>query len=376
MRFFYTMANNITPTPLFVDAHEDLAWNMLTFGRDYRHSAVETRQLEAGSIAPTVNGDTMLGLAEFRQARTLLIFATLFTAPLRSKEGDWDIVTYRDSAEAHRQDLQQLDAYERLLGESPADFCHITSRGELRRHVDHFQACAASGTPAPVGLLYLMEGADGIRSPREVEEWYARGVRLIGPAWWATRYCGGTREPGPLTAEGFELLRRMEELGMVLDLSHMDEAAARQSLDVYQAPLLATHANPYTLNRQRESNRFLKDEIIHGIAERGGVIGVVPYNLFLDPAWQKDSPKNNVALAKIADQIDYICQLLGRAENVGIGTDFDGGFGLQSSPAELDSIADLPVLIPILQKRGYTESDIAGIFGLNWLNFLLNHLPE
>lgn len=365
-----------THTPLFIDAHEDLAWNMLTFGRDYRQSAIETRQRESGGIAPRFNGDTMLGLAEYRQARTMLIFATLFTAPVRSKEGDWDIITYRDSAEAHRQNLQQLDAYERLLGESPEDFTRITNRGELKRHVDRWQAYPDSGSSAPVGLLFLMEGGDGIRSPREVEEWYERGVCLFGPAWMSTRYCGGTKEPGPLTGEGFELLHRLEDLGAILDLSHMDEAAARQSLDAYQAPLLATHANPYTPNRQRESNRFLKDEIIHGIAERGGVIGVVPYNLFLDPAWLKDDPKTAVTLERLAEQIDYVCQLLGSARHVGIGTDFDGGFGLQSTPAELRSIADMPALIPILQKKGYTETEVAGIFGQNWLDFLLRHLPE
>jgi len=211
-----------THTPLLVDAHEDLAWNMLTFGRDYRQSAIATRQREAGGLAPRANGDTMLGLAEYRQARTMLIFATLFTAPVRSKEGDWDIITYRDSAEANRQNLQQLDAYERLLGESPADFNRITTRGELSRHIDCWQANLDGKSPAPVGLLLLMEGGDGIRSPREVEDWYERGVRIFGPAWMSTRYCGGTREPGPLTGEGFELLQRMEDLGAILDLSHMD----------------------------------------------------------------------------------------------------------------------------------------------------------
>jgi len=106
------------------------------------------------------------------------------------------------------------------------------------------------------------------------------------------------------------------------------------------------------------------------------VIGVVPYNLFLDPSWLKDGPKTTVSLERLAEQIDYICQLLGSSSHVGIGTDFDGGFGLQSTPAELQSIADMPALIPILQKRGYTEIEVAGIFGHNWLQFLLRHLPE
>ena len=84
-------------TPLMVDSHEDMAWNMLTFGRDYRLSAQETRQKEAGSIIPRENGDTMLGMPEYRAANMAVIFSTLFAAPFRTKEGDWDILTYKDS---------------------------------------------------------------------------------------------------------------------------------------------------------------------------------------------------------------------------------------------------------------------------------------
>jgi membrane dipeptidase len=77
----------------------------------------------------------------------------------------------------------------------------------------------------------LMENGDPIRKPQEVERWYDEGVRLIGPAWMASRYCGGTGEPGPLTDDGVRLLKLMQELNMILDTTHMAEQAFFQAID-------------------------------------------------------------------------------------------------------------------------------------------------
>ena len=75
-------------------------------------------------------------------------------------------------------------------------------------------------------------------------------------------------------------------------------------------------------------------------------------------------------------QLDYICQMAGDAHHVGIGSDFDGGFGLQSVPAAIETIADLQSLVPLLAQKGYTEEDIAIIMGQNWLKVLNENLPE
>ena len=74
-------------------------------------------------------------------------------------------------------------------------------------------------------------------------------------------------------------------------------------------------------------------------------------------------------------QIDHICQMAGDAQHVGIGSDFDGGFGLQSVPAEIDTIADLQKIVPLLAQKGYTEAHIAAIMGQNWLSILKEDLP-
>src|SRR4051812_40457913 len=115
--------------PLIVDAHEDLAWNALTFGRDYTRSALETRRLERNGLAPQQNGNTMLGLPEYLAGQVAVIFATLFAAPARKAEAGWDSQTYRDAEDAFRVANTQLDYYQRLADDNP-QFSLIGGRGD------------------------------------------------------------------------------------------------------------------------------------------------------------------------------------------------------------------------------------------------------
>jgi membrane dipeptidase len=198
---------------------------------------------------------------------------------------------------------------------------------------------------------------------------------LIGPAWAGTRYCGGTREPGPLTSEGYALLEAMSSFGYALDLSHMDEAAVLQALQAYPGPILASHANARALLKGDEGNRHLSDRVILGLLERDGVVGILPVNSFLQPGWQAGDRRESLTLQHVVAHIDYVCQLAGDARHVGLGTDFDGGFGLQSVPSGIDSIADLQKLPPLLEEKGYSDQDIAAILGENWLRILRRTLP-
>jgi len=355
--------------PLIVDAHEDLAWNMLTFGRDYTRSAAETRQLERGTPVPARNGDTLLGWDDYQRGKVALVFSTLFAAPKRRCIADWDAQCYQDAENAHRLYAAQLDAYHRLTEEHPDKFRLILTRNDLSAHLTRWLEPEADTAP-PVGLVPLMESAEGVRSVGELEWWWARGLRFIGPAWAGTRFCGGTREPGPLTPEGVELLEGMAALGFGLDISHMDEAAVLQSLDRYPGTIIASHANAKALLKGTESNRFLSDRVIAGLLERDVVIGVVPFNRFLLPGWEPADGRQAVTLDHVAAQIVYICQMAGDARHPGIGSDFDGGFGLQSAPEGIETIADLQKLVPLLAQRGYSDADIANIMGKNWLRML------
>lgn len=362
--------------PIIVDAHEDLACNMLEFGRDYTLSAADTRQREEGSIAPQVTGDTLLGWPDYQRGKVAVIFSTLFAAPVAISDrlGEWDTQNYADPEEAHMRYSTQLDAYDRLVDKHPDKFKKIEKKADLHNVLSAWET--GDSDEHPVGLVVLMEGAEGVREPAELEDWYQRGVRIIGPAWAGTRFCGGTGNPGPLTNEGYELLDHMEEFNLTLDLSHMDEEAALQALDSYSGTIIASHANAQALLKGSNTNRHLTDRVIRGLVERDGTIGIVPANGFLRPGWNDSGGRASVTLDYVVAQVDYICQMAGDAKHVGIGSDFDGGFGLQSVPIDINTIADLRKLIPILNQRGYTQEDIGNILGKNWLAFLEHSLPE
>ncbi len=356
---------------LIVDAHEDIAWNMLTFGRDYTKSALITRREEAGGAAPLYNGNTLLGRTEWLLGRVGIIFATLFAAPARFKHGFWDTQCYRDPAEAYRIASAQLDVYHRLADEHE-QFRLIGSRADL----DEVLATWAEGkilNQRRIGLIPLMEGADPIQEPEQAEEWFERGVRIVGLAWESTRYAGGTHEPGPLTSAGRRLLDVMADLGMVLDVSHLAEQAYYQALDHFEGVIIASHSNP---RRFTPTSRGLSDAMIECLAERDGVIGIVPYNVFLKPGTVKSDGKNAASLEDVADAIDHVCQVTGSVAHVGIGSDFDGGFGAEHVPQGIDTVADLQNLRYPLARRGYSDDQIAAILGGNWIRVLKRALPS
>jgi membrane dipeptidase len=357
-----------------IDAHEDLAWSILSFGRDYTLPAAETRRREKGSLAPQVNGDTLLGWSDYQQGKVAIVFSTLFAAPASAKLGEWDKQCYATPNEAHRLYSLQLDAYHRLIDEHPAMFRKIEVRADLESVLEHWQRDDIQDHP--VGMVVLMEGAEGVREPAELEAWFQGGVRIIGPAWAGTRFCGGSGAPGPLTREGYALLEGMAEFNFTLDLSHMDEKAALQALDTYPGPVIASHSNALALLKGSNSNRHLTDHVIQGLLERGGVIGVVPFNNFLKPGWKESGGRAGVTVDAFIAHIDYICQMAGNALHVGIGTDFDGGLGVQSVPTGIDTIADLRKVIPILSQKGYTDADVTAILGGNWQIYLQGTLPE
>ena len=359
---------------IIVDAHQDLAWNILSFGRDYTKSAADIRAGERETQIPTINDDTLLGWPDYQKGQVAIIFSTLFAAPIRAKLGDWDNQYYSDEDEAFALYQAQLDAYYRLTDDNPSKFRLIKDQGDLQEILAHWED--SSEVSHPVGLVALMEGAEGVRHPSELEEWWQRGIRIIGPAWAGTRFCGSTHEPGPLTKEGFALLEGMSSLGFVLDISHMDELAVLQSLDEYPGKLIASHANAKALLHSSEDNRNLTNRVIQGVIERNGIIGVVPFNRFLVNRWKTRDGRECVSLQHLVAHIDHICQLAGNAYHVGIGSDFDGGFGLQKTPIEIDTIADLQKLVPLLNDKGYTETDIEAVLNRNWINLLYSSLPE
>lgn len=362
---------------IILDAHQDLAYNMLALGRDYRRSAYETRQTEVGKPFMAWTDDALIGWPEYMQARVAIVFSTLFAAPARSVPTEKrDSQIYDTLEQAHQIYKQQLLAYHQLSEQSPDYFRLIRTQAELKHHLEKWQNAPKAKTPQlPVGLIPLMEGAEGILSLEELPMWWELGVRIIGLAWRGNRYSGGTKEPGPLSQAGKELLNAMAQHGFVLDISHMDEEAALQAIERYPGTIIASHANLARLVEGYQGNRLLSDTLLDALLERDAIIGVVPCNSFLRRDWKESGGKASVSLKLAAEQIDAICQRAGDSKHVGLGTDFDGGIGLQSVPAEIDTIADLPKLSAFLKEMGYSQTAIEDINYRNFLNMIQSVLP-
>ncbi len=349
---------------ILVDAHLDLAYNALAYGRDLTLplSALraQTTQQPAGRGIPTVC------LPALQEAGVALAFATLFVPPLNEKLAQVEnSYAYRTPAEAHRLAMAQLDYYHRLADEQP-NIRLVTDLPSLQTVLDSHQA--GSTTPPLLGLVPLMEGADPIRQPEEVEMWHARGLRLVGLAWDDTRYAAGAwRGGGGLTKAGYRLLDIMAEFGLIADLTHLSERASLEVMAHYPGAIVATHSNARALV---PGERQLSDRQIALLAEREGVAGVALYNRFLRAGYAKGDAKALVTLDHVVAHIDHICQLLGSANHVGIGSDLDGGFGAADIPTEMDSVLDLGLIGERLRAKGYTTADIDNIMGGNWLRLL------
>jgi membrane dipeptidase len=360
---------------MIVDAHEDLAWNMLTFGRNYRRSAAETRSLEVGGDTPERNGDTLLGGPDWRQGGIGLVFGTLFASPARLTVDGWDKLVFDDQAAAHRVYRRQIDAYQEMFESSPDEFISIRSLVDLERHLEAWPE--ALPERRKVGFVTLMEGADGIRSPDEVELWWELGVRAIGLVWMgANQYAGGTKEPGPLTKAGERLLDAMAEIGFILDVSHLPNEATLMAVERYPGTVIASHSNPRALlGHAKWPERHLTDDALRALLERDAVIGTVLGNTFLKDGWTKGDPREQVSVADVVAHIDYVCQMAGDAFHAGLGSDFDGGFGLSQVPIDFESVADLGKIGDALAEQGYTPSDVEAVLGGNWIRMLQTSLP-
>jgi len=353
---------------LIIDSHLDLAWNALQWNRDLRLSvhtirAQENRTPGKGRAMGTV------AFPELRRGRFALCFATTLT---RSTGHPVPYMDYPSYTQCYAVAQGQL-AYYRVL-EREGDARIITTLTDLNNHIAEGEAWDAANesltedTP-PLGFVISMESADPIPSPDQLPEWWEAGVRIIGPAHYGPgRYAGGTSTELGLTELGVALLPEMERLGILLDMTHLTDQGFWQSLELYNGPILASHNNCRALVPHQ---RQFSDEQLKAIIERDGVIGAAFDTWMLQPGWIiGQSTNEEVTLANVVDHIDYVCQLAGNSRHAAIGTDLDGTFGLEQSPYDMDTIADLQRLVGLLADRGYQDEDIAAIMYGNWVRLL------
>jgi membrane dipeptidase len=357
---------------LIVDAHLDLAWNALDWDRNLLRpvSEIRKREIELGMIGKG-RGEGTVSFPELRRGGVGLFIATLLARLLRPNLMP-AIQRYEHMEAAYAAAHGQM-AYYRIL-EQKGVLRWIKDAASLDAHV---RAWNADPQQEPLGFILSMEGADPVLSPAQVEEWFQAGLRILGPAHYGVSpYAHGTGTEGGLLPAGPALLKEMQRVGMVLDVTHLSDQCFDEALDIYGGPVLASHHNCRALVPHQ---RQLTDEQIKRLIQRGAVIGTALDAWMLAPGWvrgQTRPEEAGVKLETMVNHIDRICQLAGNAHHAAIGTDLDGGFGREQSPYDLDTIADLQRLPQLLRRRGYDDQAIADILHGNWLRFFRQALPK
>jgi membrane dipeptidase len=362
-----------------VDAHLDIAYNAAR-GRDPRMPAREQ---------PVVDNEiATVGLPDLRAGNVGLICATIFAEPVSEHRPHG----YRNGEEAHAQALSQLRWYEQATRDRLMRFvrstrelpeCDMAVPAMRDREAtladdaeDAADRSSAHGRDAHATLdaqpfVLLLEGADPIRRPDDARRFHDAGVRIVGLAWKRTRYAGGTGAPGPLTPEGRELVRVLDQFNIIHDASHLAEESFWNLMDLTTGPVIASHSNCRAIV---PGDRHLTDDMIREIAKRGGAIGINFYQKFLVPP--DELAKRRATLADVVRHIKHICDLVGSANHVGLGTDMDGGLGREQIPVEVETIANLHKLADALRKTGFSAVDVAAILGANWMRQFAHSLHE
>ncbi|MBX3356095.1 MAG: membrane dipeptidase [Phycisphaeraceae bacterium] len=333
-------------TPI-VDGHLDLAY-----------LALQGVRLEEPSPDPDRVGVTLPAL---RAGGVRLVFATIFTEWVEERPPDprapWEYAGPPDVARSRAGAELQMECYEVL--ERAGRLSIVRSADDLERAWSGARLNEHGKTP--IAALILMECADPIEAPSELEQWVRRGVRAIGPSWAkGSRYAGGNARPGGVTPFGRDFLREMERLGVILDCSHLADRAVDEALDLFGGCVMASHSNARALLGM--SQRHLRDDHAKRIAERGGVVGLNLFGRFL-------AEGRTATIDDVRRHLDHWREWIG-VEHLGLGSDFDGGFTPLDCPRGAQRPEDLQQLLDGLRTCGWSEREVRAFAGESWIGFL------
>lgn len=354
-----------------IDGHDDLPWSIRARWHG-RLSEVDLRDTSA------LDDATQTDLDRLRAGGVGGVF--------------WSVWVPTDLApdEAVRTVFEQVDLVHRMVAAYP-------DRLELARTADDVRRIHSAGR---IASLIGAEGGHSIGgSPAILRMLYALGVRYLTLTHWTgTDWADAATSPpehGGLTAFGTAVVREMNRIGMLVDLSHVSEDAMHDALDATRAPVVFSHSNAAAVNRHP---RNVPDDVLRRLPENGGVVMVNFGSFFVDWAvvertaagkaeaarlatlhpgdpdaveaamdrWYAEHPVPEVTIAALADHIDHIRSVAG-IEHVGLGSDFDG---VGSLPVGLEDVSGYPQLLVELARRGYSRDDLAKVAGLNILRVL------
>jgi membrane dipeptidase len=375
---------------LIVDAHLDLAMNAIEWNRDLTRPIEEIRAREAKLTDKPDRGNGTVCFSEMRRGGVGLCVATQIA---RYVAADSTLDGWHSPDQAWAMTQAQLAWYRAM--EERGELVQIRDLAGLQQHLaswsSQFPVSGSQSGPAAVespvsrgeprtanrepraaiGYILSLEGADSILTPAHLERAYGQGLRAVGPAHYGPgRYAYGTNSTGDMGVKGRELLREMERLGVILDVTHLCDESFRDALDHYSGPVWASHSNCRALVAH---NRQFSDDQIRELIQRGAIIGGVFDAWMLVPGWVRGdtTPASaGVTLATVVNHIDHVCQLAGNSHHSMIGSDLDGAFGREQCPSDVQTIADLKKIGDVLCERGYSPQDVENIFSANFLRFL------
>ena len=223
------------------DAHLDMAWNALEWNRDLMLPAAKIREFEQ-HFDQIIPGPCTVSWDELRRGRVGLMIVTLLPRFHRKDKP----LTFPQSREtAYAMARGQLSYYHAMIARGVLR--EVKDKEGLDRHVAEWQALPAT-TPAvgqpPLGFILSMEGSPPILYPEQIADWYAAGLRLLGPAHYGpSPYCFGTGSEGGFNADGKRLLQEMDKVGMLLDVTHLADQSFWDAMEIYQGPCIASHHN-------------------------------------------------------------------------------------------------------------------------------------
>ena len=300
---------------------------------------------------------------------------------------------------------QQLDTLYRWIMRSPTRMMLVRNNSELDLALKNKM----------LGCMIGVEGGHMIEDDLEkLEDLYNRGARYMTLTWnnstsWATSALEETTnkylQKKGLTDFGKQVVKKMNDLGMLLDLSHVGEQTFLDAINTSTKPVLVSHSCVWNLC---PVFRNLKDDQIKAIGKNGGVIHLNFFSGFVDTAFfkrtnefnarhraERDSILKTVTdpffadtylfekyadevrslrppLSMLLDHLDYIVKLIG-VDHVGLGSDFDG---VNSTPQQLDDVTSFPLITKELRKRGYSKEDVKKILGENFIRLLRSNNPR
>ena len=280
--------------------------------------------------------------------------------------------TFRTPDQSWEQVRIYLDTIHAFANRHPDRLLFATTAEQIRQ----------AKRDGKVAILIGVEGGHAIENSLDnLRELHRRGVRYMTLTWnngneWAGAAAGlNNTRSGGLTDRGREIVREMNRLGILVDISHVSDSTFYDAVATSTYPVIASHSSARALNRHR---RNLSDDQLRAVARNGGVVNVNFYSAFIDSVFLERSEAlagNDAAiralprpaLAVLLDHFEHIIRVAG-IDHVGIGSDFDGVGGLL--PEGMDDVTRLPLIVQGLLDRGYSEADVRKVLGGNMLRVM------